>query len=270
MKYNKDGNNLVIYLEGRITSENAHDLEQECFDTIEEIFPNGRYECGIELDCNGLEMVSSAGLRVILKLKKKYGDVKVTNVLPDVYEIFEITGFAEMMTVERAYHQVSIDGLPVIATGAVGTVYEYDEDTIIKVFRQDTPIEILKQEQEMAKKAFVVGVSTAIQQGVVKVGDSYGILFEYLRDDSVGDLIGKDPDNLEMYVSKFVEALKNMNGIDCSGMNLLSVKDTYVRAIDNREKVFGREKADKLRRWLELFPDGNSFIHGDFHPRNMK
>ena len=50
-----------------------------------------------------MEYISSAGLRIILRLIKSKRSVKMINVSPEVYEVFEVTGFTEMMTVEKAF-----------------------------------------------------------------------------------------------------------------------------------------------------------------------
>ena len=57
----------------------------------------------LTLDCAGLEYISSAGLRVLLRTQKKMnacGTMKLINVSPTVMEIFEITGFSEILTIE--------------------------------------------------------------------------------------------------------------------------------------------------------------------------
>ena len=55
------------------------------------------------LDCSALEYVSSAGLRVILKAQKlmnAQGSMKLTHVNADIMEVFDITGFADILTIE--------------------------------------------------------------------------------------------------------------------------------------------------------------------------
>lgn len=57
----------------------------------------------LELDCSGLEYISSAGLRVILKTQKrmnKQGSMKLSHVNDAIMEIFDITGFADILTIE--------------------------------------------------------------------------------------------------------------------------------------------------------------------------
>ena len=85
---------------------------------------------------------ASAGLRVILRLRKQEPELAIVNVSPEVYEIFEMTGFTEMMPVSRAYRRVSVDGCEVIGQGANGKVYRLDPETIIKVYLNPTAFRI--------------------------------------------------------------------------------------------------------------------------------
>ena len=98
-------NKLVIYLEGRIDSTNAQSIEREIDELVES---NPRDE--LVLDLENLEYISSAGLRIILKIKKQETDFKITNVNSEVYDIFEMTGFSEMMNIEKAI-ELGINGI---------------------------------------------------------------------------------------------------------------------------------------------------------------
>ena len=89
----------------------------------------------ITIDAEELEYISSAGLRVIMKLAKIDRDIKIVNVTRDVYDILEMTGFTGIVSVERGLRRFSVEGCPVIGQGAVGTLYQYDPDTIVKVYR---------------------------------------------------------------------------------------------------------------------------------------
>lgn len=91
-----DENQLVVRVEGRLDTTTAPELEaslNESFDTIEELV----------MDFEALEYISSAGLRVLLAAQKamnKKGGMKVTGVSDAIMEIFEVTGFSEILTIE--------------------------------------------------------------------------------------------------------------------------------------------------------------------------
>lgn len=89
-----EDNKLVIAVEGRLDTTTAPELEAVVKKSIEGI-------TNLEMDFAGLEYVSSAGLRVILSAQKtmnKQGEMVISNVSADVKEIFEITGFIDILT----------------------------------------------------------------------------------------------------------------------------------------------------------------------------
>ena len=91
-----NGTNLTIALEGRLDTMTAPELEAELNQSL------GNAD-SLTLDFSKLEYISSAGLRVLLSAHKimsaKCG-MKVTNVNEIVREVFEVTGFADILTIE--------------------------------------------------------------------------------------------------------------------------------------------------------------------------
>ena len=93
----KNDNVAVVAVEGRLDTISAPQLE-------EKITALGDDVKELTLDLSKMEYTSSAGLRVILGAQKKMnkqGSMKVTGVCDDVMEIFEMTGFSEILTIEN-------------------------------------------------------------------------------------------------------------------------------------------------------------------------
>ena len=92
----QDGSALVIALEGRLDTTTAPELEAElktCLDGITDL----------TLDLTNLDYISSAGLRVLLSAHKtmmKQGQMKVTNASEIVREVFDVTGFTDILNIE--------------------------------------------------------------------------------------------------------------------------------------------------------------------------
>lgn len=92
----KDGTSLTLVLEGRLDTMTAPRLESDLRSSID----------GIEklvLDFASLEYISSAGLRILLstqKIMNKQGSMVIRNVNEDVMDIFTITGFSDILTIE--------------------------------------------------------------------------------------------------------------------------------------------------------------------------
>ena len=103
-------NTLTLFPCGRIDSNNAEQIEREIFTAVDSA--NG---ADVVIDANSLEYISSAGLRVLMKLRKTINmPIPVINVSRDVYDIFETTGFTELLDVRRAMREISVEGCEII------------------------------------------------------------------------------------------------------------------------------------------------------------
>ena len=174
--YRTDKSILYIAIEGRVDASNAAPAEEQILAIRKE--NEGKHTV---IDADNLEYVSSAGLRVILKLRKEEPKLAIINVSPEVYDVFDMTGFTDMITVEKAYRRISVEGCEFIAKGANGAVYRYDDETIVKTYYSKDALPEIQQERESARKAFVLGINTAIPYGLVRVGEGYGTVTELLN-----------------------------------------------------------------------------------------
>jgi anti-sigma B factor antagonist len=92
----KNGSALTIALEGRLDTITAPELEKQLQEDLQDID-------SLTFDFKGLEYISSAGLRVLLSAQKamaKRGIMKVSNVNEIVMEVFDVTGFTDILTIE--------------------------------------------------------------------------------------------------------------------------------------------------------------------------
>ncbi len=92
----KNEDQLTVAVEGRLDTLTAPELETELKAELDGI-------TDLTLDLSGLEYISSAGLRVLLVAQKAMnakGSMKVTGVNETVNEIFEVTGFTDILTIE--------------------------------------------------------------------------------------------------------------------------------------------------------------------------
>ena len=92
--FNKNDGNLNISLDGRLDTTTAPELESF-------LAENYDGKSSIVINCGKLSYISSAGLRVLLGAQKKTkGAMKLTNVCEIVMEVFEMTGFADILVIE--------------------------------------------------------------------------------------------------------------------------------------------------------------------------
>ena len=262
--YRLDKDILYIAVEGRIDASNAAAVEEKVFN-IKKDNP-GKH---VVVDADKLEYISSAGLRVILRLRKEEPKLAIINVAADVYEVFDMTGFTDMVTVEKAYKRMSVEGCEFIAKGANGAVYRYDAETILKTYFAKDALPEIKQERENARKAFVLGINTAIPYGIVRVGDGYGTVTELLNATSVTKLIRANPDDMTQAVKYYIDMLKNIHSTQVEDGEVPDMKETALAWADFVAEHIPEEQGKKLRALVEAVPKQNTLMHGDYHTNNI-
>ena len=97
MQHKLENEILTIFLEGEINSSNSEKFEQD----VEKLTSKVLFQQLI-FDCEKLTYMSSAGFRVILRIKKKIDNTKLIKVCDEVYQVLDMVGFRKVMTVEKA------------------------------------------------------------------------------------------------------------------------------------------------------------------------
>ena len=258
-----DGQLSVVELTGSINSGNAHEFEDA-------LSGEPSSEEGVSIDAGGLEYISSAGLRVLLAAKKRCkGKIfRVVNVNDEVMNVFDVTGFSEIMDISRAVRQLSVEGCDRIGAGACGEVFRLDDETIIKLYYPRVKKEEIEQEKALAKKAFVMGVPTAISYDIVEADGRTGVVYELIKSKTIGELIRGDEGHLEKYVDMYAAVCRQIHGIEAEPGQLPSFKDINRSDIPNVTGITEEERA-YLHRFLDLVPDRMNCLHGDLNINNI-
>ena len=92
----ENASELTVALTGRLDTTTAPELETELKASLDGV-------TALTIDMTGLDYISSAGLRVLLsaqKLMNKQGEMKIVHVNETILEIFEVTGFSDILTIE--------------------------------------------------------------------------------------------------------------------------------------------------------------------------
>lgn len=267
MKVTIEDNVMTIFLKGRIDTNNALQTENELFSAVESA-PEAVDQ--LILDSSELEYISSAGLRVVMKMRKNFGEnIRVIGVSPEVYDIFDVTGFTEILKVEKRYREISVEGCEVIGTGFYGTVYRVDPETIVKVYQTPDSLPIIQNEQKLAKRAFVNGVPTAISYDIVKVGDMYGSVFELLNADTFNDLLIREPERFDEILRIYADFLKTVHSAEMDDDTLPMARDIFIGYFDVISDYLPEEQCIRLKELILALPYDHHVVHGDFQMKNV-
>lgn len=264
MDFVKKDETLIIKLEGRVDSNNAAEVETKLTGICAE-----NEHRKVILDIEELKYISSAGLRVILKLKKSEKDFEMINASSEVYEIFSVTGFSDIINIKKALRTISIDGCEQIGKGGHGTVYRLDADSIIKVYDKTEPLDEIEREIEYAKNAFVCGIPTAIAYDVVKCGEGYGTVFELINSNTFAYVLSSQPEKYEEYSKKYIELVHTLHTTEADTSRLSNIKDLYHKWADDMLAYLNKEEVDLLHEIISSVEDRKTYVHGDIHPKNI-
>ena len=264
-----EGRNLTVYLSGKIDSMNATNFESELDNLIAE-----NIEKNLIFDAERLEYISSAGLRVLLKIHKLVNKkIVVQNASDEVYEIFHVTGFDNFFDVQKKLREISVEGCKKIGAGVNSKVFQLDNDTIVKIYNKNFPVEKITEEINIAKKIFILGFPTAISYDVVKCGENLGVVFEKIGDSfSIGKYITNYPEKFFDAIKKMAELLKNIHATKIENPeDLPSLKERWKNYADNEnmKNFYSTKEIKTLKKIVEKIPERLSLIHCDFHSGNV-
>lgn len=97
MKHALENNTLTLYLEGELNSFTAEKVEKE----IDTLMSNNTFN-KVVLDLKNLTYISSAGLRIIVRIKQQCDNTSIVNTPSAVYDIFKMVGFQNIVHIEKA------------------------------------------------------------------------------------------------------------------------------------------------------------------------
>ena len=257
---------LIIELPAKIDTTNAQEVEAELLEILDE-YPHDK----LTLNAEHTTFISSMGLRVILKLKKIDDDMEIIDVKPEVYDVFEMTGFTDMIDIKKAYRVVSIEGKKLIGQGFYGKVYRLSPDTIVKVYYRGGDGSDVLAERRLAKMAFVSGIPTAISYDIVRVkeGNFLGSVFELLDSEEMVELIKKDPDNLEHYIDQYADLIKAINTSKSHDLDDVRLQAKEWLRLIKESKWLDDDFYNKIEALVNTIPESDNMVHGDCHIKNI-
>ena len=259
---------MNIYLSGRIDANNAADVEAKISQEL------AKFQGEVPVfDASELEYISSAGLRVLLKFRKQFGKkLDVLNASNDVYDIFEVTGFTELLNVKKKLREVSVEGCEVIGGGTFSTVYRLDPETILKVCdKHRTTLADVERDRNSSREVFLHDIPTAISYDVVKVGEYYGLVYEMIDADTMSAALKKNPERLNELGIKAARLLKRLHTTEFEEGKFPDARGklhAMMQKVYDKELITAEDKT-LVDGIIDRIPYRNTFVHSDFHTKNL-
>lgn len=260
-----NGKEVVLEVEGHIDTTTAQEFSGKLLSVIP------LFEV-IIIDLVKVDYVSSAGLRAFLTAQKQVSnsnkELTIRNVCPAVMEVFEMTGFSQILKIEAPLKDFDIKGMPIIAAGMCGDVYRIDDETILKLYRDGFDSNMITKEKRYAKEALISGIPTAISLDMVKVGSRIGIIFEMLKAQNFANVVRDDLKNIQVYAKMFADLAHVIHSAE-GNSNVLPDREKEQYVLFKRSTFLSEEEKAKVEKIFASIPPSKTCIHGDFHTGNV-
>ena len=170
----------------------------------------------------------------------------------------------------KKYREISVEGCKLIGRGAKGDVYRYNDELVIKVYNENNTYHDVEREIALARKAFILGIPTAISFGIVSVGNQYGAMYELVESETLSSCIARNPGQVETYAKMMAELALTIHSVEAKPDD--DFPEAAPRILDYIEGGIGREDealAQKCKALLNALPVSHNLLHGDFHTGNV-
>jgi len=153
----------------------------------------------------------------------------------------------------------------IIGVGNTATVYEWEEDRVLKLFYQGYPKKAIEKEFLNAMAIRNMNFSKPKAYEIITCEDRIGIIYDKVKGESLLDWVMKtgNVQKCAVYMAKLHKSILQ-NRIS----NVPNYKDFLKFHIPNTISV-NSEKREELLQMIDKLPDGNALCHGDFHPGNI-
>jgi uncharacterized protein (TIGR02172 family) len=257
---------LTLALTGRLDTSTAPTLGRELDVELKGV----RH---LVLDFDACHYVSSAGLRELLRARKRLaaagGTMLLTNVTRDIEDILDMTGFSTLIPSQRKVRSISLQGLEFLSAGVCGECFRLDRETIVKLYNEGVGADIAEKEKRFAKAAFVLGIPTAISYDVVACGTRTGVVYEMLDASLFSSIIRNDLQHIDRHAQLLAQVARTVHETSADPTIFPDIKQSFRHYIDQMDFFLSAGEIALLHRLLETIPDADTCVHFDLHTSNI-
>lgn len=257
IKIISDGN--VLKLAGRLEGNGVAGLETAmCADNI------------YTLDFTEVSSVNFAALRALLNLRKSGKKFGVVNASNEVAEFFEDTGVSSFITVCRKPKPLDMSKYIEFGQSYLSKAYNSaDGDSMIKVYGENVPREVVEREKTVAKAVMLFGIPTPLVGSLYVDGNFKGLDFERIEGKrSFSRIISEEPERLEEMTVRFARMCKELHSKECDTTVFADKTFFYRQTILNCKEITDEERKKALA-FLDSVPAKTTCLHGDMQLSNV-
>ena len=169
----------------------------------------------------------------------------------------------------KKYKEVSVEGCKIIGRGAKGEVYRYDDELVIKVFNENNTYHDVEMEIDLSRRAFILGIPTAISFGIVSVGNQYGAMYELVDSEPLSNFIARAPGQVEVYAKMMSDLAHTIHDIKIDNFVFPLVSERFNSYLDGGLMIENEGLGKKCKALIDRLGNYKTVLHGDFHTGNV-
>lgn len=216
-----------------------------------------------------VESCSSSVLRRMIMLKNAGYNVKIINAGRKLYDIFAVVGFEKLVHIGTKKLNFSTKNMKEFATGGNGKIYEFSRDEILKIYFDRQSEEKIEQGMKNAKIAFTLGLPVAIPFASVLTDQGIGIIYEKVTGKCLADAIHNNKKYFETGVRELTKLAKLLASTHFGDEPVTNIKEGFVDGLKPIAKFLPKAYVDAYNIAIEMLPENDTAIHGDFHAKNI-
>ena len=261
-----EGNN--IYVKINLKSIDSSNITK--FDSKLRNFLAGKKKFNITFDMDDVDYASSTILRRMVMIKNGGNNVKIVNANRKLYDIFAVVGLDKMIEIGTKKLNISTKKLKQFATGGNGKIYNFTRDEILKIYFDFQSEEKIIHGMENAKMAFNKGLPVVIPYASVQTDQGVGVIYERVGGKSLADAMHNNKKFFDKGAIAMTQLCKRLATTHFEETDKMTyVKDGYVNGLDPIKKFLPKRLVDAYNIAIEVMPNTNTAVHGDFQGRNI-
>ena len=163
---------------------------------------------------------------------------------------------------------IDINEANLIGKGSCGECYRIDDKTIVKLYYSNITNKQIEEEQELSKKAFILGIPTAISYDIVTYKERKGIIYELIKAKSLTELIRTDKESIDYYIDVYAKTCKKIHSCSIKDIILPSYKQIFKNWVLKISPEYDLYKKSLLKL-IDKIDDSKTCIHGDLITNNI-
>ena len=264
IRWDESEHRLYALLAERVDATSRQELEEKLAKAME-----GREIASIRIDAGKLDYISSAGIRILLGLRRNCKDMKIINVSQMIYDVLDSTGIPDMLPVERSTREVNEPAASLlIRKEPDGDVYRWEEDQALKVFHADVSLEEVKRTMQLMNTAASFGVPTPTAYEVVSCGGKNAMICEYPSGQTLAEIWETRPDGMQEECRMLAELMDTLHH-HVAGMKGLPDAGEIVLSEIRENSTLSEDQKKKLTELSTAEPGAAGFVYGNLRLGNV-